>query len=817
MDETRAQAYLQLIQTLLTCPNGEEPQILQDNLELLDGGFLQACEVIAENLTQQGQENAASFLRNLASQLGQFLDGKDEGDSDNSEGENSQEYANFILELLQAEESYGGLAAVYPILRQRQHLLNLRFAETLQQVAQNLIADENAETIAFIVAIIENLSIHISDFPLGSRANNLEIAITGYQIVLNNLQPGSEKFAQTQNNLANAYSNRIRGEKAENIELAIASYTAALTIYKSDAFPEKWAMTQNNLATAYSDRITGEKAENIELAIKSYTAALTIRTPEAFPEDWAMTQNNLATAYSNRIRGDKAENIELAIASYTAALTIYTLDAFPEDWAMTQNNLATAYSDRIRGDKAENIELAIAFYTAALTIRTLDAFPQDWAMTQNNLAAAYTYRIRGEKAENIELAIASYTAALTVYKPDAFPEKWAMTQNNLATAYRNRIRGDKAENIELAIASYTAALTIRTPEAFPEDWAMTQNNLATAYSDRIRGDKAENIEQAIASYTAALTIYTPEAFPEDWAMTQENLAYTYIDLKDNLAAIQHLCSALEILTPSSFPLSCLKAGRNLGNFAFELQDWENAIYGYENAITAAEQSREWATSQRSKRQILEDALPIYEKMVLACIHLQRYETALLTVERSKSRTLIELLDNANLYPKNSTPAQKQQLTQLRRQIASLQQQLDTNQPPEETETTTDTNTDTLKEKSSISTPEPPQTSDSHLEAQLKTLQQQITQLLREINDPDFNLTQRVIPQLPDFSQFLDSQTALIEWYLPPNPDSGFHVFIVTNPIGDPPKSPLRRGTLSEEDPPLVSRELPVPPLTKGGL
>ena len=57
MEETRAQAYQQLIQTLLTCPKVDEPQILQDNVELLDRGFLQACEVIAENLTQQGQEN----------------------------------------------------------------------------------------------------------------------------------------------------------------------------------------------------------------------------------------------------------------------------------------------------------------------------------------------------------------------------------------------------------------------------------------------------------------------------------------------------------------------------------------------------------------------------------------------------------------------------------------------------------------------------------------------------------------------------------------------------------------------------------------
>ncbi|MGB3264763.1 MAG: hypothetical protein WBA89_12520, partial [Microcoleus sp.] len=96
MDETRAQAYLQLINTLLTCPNGEEPQILLANLALGDSGFLQVCEVVAENLAEEGQENHANFLRNLASQLRQFLGMNDEGDSDNSEGKNPQEYANFI-------------------------------------------------------------------------------------------------------------------------------------------------------------------------------------------------------------------------------------------------------------------------------------------------------------------------------------------------------------------------------------------------------------------------------------------------------------------------------------------------------------------------------------------------------------------------------------------------------------------------------------------------------------------------------------------------------------------------------------------------
>ncbi|WP_293148316.1 MULTISPECIES: tetratricopeptide repeat protein [unclassified Microcoleus] len=430
-DETRTQAYLQLIQTLLAFPNGDEPQILQNNSELLDRGFLETCESVAATLAGKGQENPASFLRNLASQLGQFLDPRDQGDSDDSEGENSQEYANFILELLQAEQdSNSDIKIIYAMLAGRQHLLNHRFAETLYQVAEKLIA-ENPEAIESILATLESLSMDISNFPLGSRANNLEIAITGYEIVLTNREPGSEKFAQTQNNLAVAYSNRIRGEKADNIERAIASYNAALTVYTRDAFPQYWAMTQNNLAVAYSNRIREEKTDNIERAIASYNAALTVYTRDAFPPYWAMTQNNLGNAYYSRINGDRADNIEWAIASYNAALTVYTRDAFPQYWAMTQNNLGEAYSNRTMGDKAQNIEVAIEFYQNALQVYTLEAFPEYWATTQNNLGLAYSNRIRGDKAQNIELAKKCYENALTVRTLEAFPQEYTEILSNL--------------------------------------------------------------------------------------------------------------------------------------------------------------------------------------------------------------------------------------------------------------------------------------------------------------------------------------------------------------------------------------------------
>jgi CHAT domain-containing protein len=405
MDENRAQAYRQLIQTLLNCPNGEERQILEANLELVDSRFLQACEVVAKKLAETGQENQANFFLNLASQIRQLLGKNDDGDSDNSEGQNTQEYAKFIGELLQAEaESKGDIKVIYPMLVGRQHLLNARFAEILQQVAQKLIA-EHPEAIESILGNMGNLIIHISNFRLGKRANNLEIAITGYQILLSNWEPGSKNWALTQNNLAAAYRNRIRGEKAQNMELAIASYTAALTVYTRDAFPEYWALTQNNLAIAYTYRIRGEKAENMELAIASYTAALTINTRDAFPEKWALTQNNLGVAYNDRIRGEKAQNIELAEKCYHNALTIRTREAFPQEHTETKSNLGNLYRSN------QQWQLAYDTYAPAIeTVEFLRGEIQSGAETKQKLAEEWNKLYRGMVEVCIELK--HYTKAL---------------------------------------------------------------------------------------------------------------------------------------------------------------------------------------------------------------------------------------------------------------------------------------------------------------------------------------------------------------------------------------------------------------------
>nr|MDZ8282290.1 CHAT domain-containing protein [Nostoc sp. ChiSLP01] len=776
MNEQRLQDYYQLIQTLLSCPSGEKPEILAANTELLDAGFLRVLEPAVEYYSQQGDNNTASFLRDLVTQLSAAL---------NSPPEDIETYEQFLQDVLQATaQSNGNAQVIYPLLAANTDKLNQIFAEQLRRWATNTLAKaDRVEYSAAVIVIFSNL---IQQFPLGSKASNMEIAIAGYEIGLSVYTPSAfpENWAGMQNNLGEAYRKRILGQRAENIELAIAAYSAALEVYTRSAFPQQWAMAQNNLGIAYGDRILGNRAENIELAIAAFSAALKVRTRSAFPQDWAMTQNNLGIAYRNRILGERANNLELAIAAYSAALEVYTRNnTFPENWALVQNNLGIAYVDRILGERADNLELAIVAYSAALKVYTRNAFPENWATTQNNLGNAYSNRILGESTENIEMAIAAFSAALEVYTRKAFPENWAGTQNNLGEAYMNRILAEKAENIELAIAAYTAALEVYTKSAFPVDWAGTQNNLGVAYGERILGEPAENLELAIAADTAALEVYTRTTFPKDWAMTQINLgnAYSYRIVgkrAENLElAIAAYTAALEVYTDSTFPKDWAATQNNLGvayrkrilgepseNLELEIaafsaalevytrsafpqshaetllnlgisyqnkKQFDSAYKSFADAITTVESLRgEIISGDESKRKQAEEWNQLYRRMVEVCLELGKLTEAIEYVERSKTRNLVELIlerDFTSIFPQEVLT----KLEQLRDQIASGQYQLQNSKAKNPTALT------------------------QHL--------QQLRQQRQELQDSHLPVGSGF--KFDQFQETLDKDTVIIEWYI----------------------------------------------------
>jgi CHAT domain-containing protein len=815
--DDRQDAYLEVVRALLECEGGTEADILQAHPELVDDGLVMLLRNVAQMMAAENDHESAStieWLTNFAAQLAQTLGLDKEFNSEDTDSVSSE----FLMTVFQAiTQSNCDSQVIYPLFRDNLVLLNESLISVLITWHQNKFAEVDEDGKQFLAAVLGAFANLIQQFPLGSRLINVEIAIECYQLALSvyTLDAYPENWAATQNNLAGAYSNRIRGERAVNLEQAIERYQLALSVRTRDAYPEQWASTQMNLAVAYSQRIRGERAANLEQSIECYRLTLSVYTFDAYQEDWAITQNNLAVAYSERIRGERAANLEEAIECYRLALSAYTLDAYhedwastqmnlanayrnrirgeratnleqsiefyrlalsvytpetyPEDWARTQNNLAVAYSQRIRGERAANLEQSITRYELALSIRTRDAYPEQWAITQMNLAAAYSDRIRGERAANLEQSIACYELALSVYTLEAYPEDWAATQMNLANAYSQRIRGERAANLEQSIACYELALSVRTRNAYPEDWAMTQMNLANAYRESIRGERTANLEQAIECYEQALSIYTLNAYPELWAKTQENLAILYAEEGKNELAIECYQQALTIFTPTTFPINALNANRGLGNIYFTQGEWQLALDAYAVAIEAAETSRNWATNEDERQRIIREAISVYEHTIQAYINIGRIDLAITTSERARSRQLVDFMRTNDLYPDAEIPAEVRayfaEYEALERQIHNLKslEPTDNSNPTYQLTISNRTNRAFTKVSETVTA----------LEAQKQAVWRKIWAL-----DPELATKQQIAPiDLPTIQGLISTpNTAILSFY---TTDDDTHIFIIT--------------------------------------
>jgi CHAT domain-containing protein len=453
-------------------------------------------------------------------------------------------------------------------------------------------------------ALQNDFAIFLRRIPVGDRADNLEQAIAACEQALQvrTRQAMPFEWSLTMMNLANAYRNRIRGDQADNLEQAIAAYQQVLQVRTRQAMPLEWAETMCTLGIAYANRIRGDRADNFEKAIEAFQQALQVRTRQAMPVEWADAMHNLGNAYYDRIRGDRADNLEQAIAAYQQALQVTTRQAMPLAWAETMTYLAAAYSDRIQGDRADNLEQAIAACQQALQVRTRQATPAEWSTTMTHLAIAYRNRIRGDRADNLEQAIAAYQQILQVRTRQDMTLEWARTMSNLALAYADRIRGDRADNLEQAIAAYQQSLQVTTRQDMPFEWADTMNNLANAYMHRIRGDRADNLEQAIAAYQQVLQVRTRQAMPLEWAETMNNLAAAYTDRirgdrADNLEqAIAAYQQSLRVMTSQAMPVKWAATMSNLAT-AYADRIRGDRADNLEQAIAACQQALQVATRQ----------------------------------------------------------------------------------------------------------------------------------------------------------------------------------------------------------------------------
>ncbi len=261
--EERFKLYFQLIQQLLACPEGEELELLEANSDLFDLGLLFAMQWVANDFAENDNSNTSEWLPSFAQWLVQQM-------GFNSADEMYQEYLNCLFEILQAVAENPTAEVIYPLLKNHLEKLNLNLGFVLYTWAKETLSTVESEQAQAIARGIFNFGSLIRQFPVN---------------------------------------------KADNLELAIMAYQNALIILTQKDFPVDWAATQNNLGNAYTERIKEDRAQNLEQAIASYENALIIRTQKDFPVDCLQTARSLGNLHFDQ------GNWELAIQAYQKAIS----------------------------------------------------------------------------------------------------------------------------------------------------------------------------------------------------------------------------------------------------------------------------------------------------------------------------------------------------------------------------------------------------------------------------------------------------------------------------------------------------------------
>ncbi|CDM95454.1 CHAT domain-containing protein [Limnospira indica] len=908
MDEQQLQAYLSLIQELLTCRSGEEAAILSNHPELVDEGLVQVMRDEAEKRAQQGRGNVG-WLRDFADTIEAVnyelprLETKSTADALLDQGFQQYQQSQYS----QAWESLQQSLALYEDIGDKANIAlcwgqlgcierdrgNWEEAEGLYQQSLALRTElgdragmatswgvlgdiqrnrgnwDEAEglyqqSLALSTELGDRAGMASSWGVLGdiqrNRGNWDEAERLYQQSLALRTELGDRKgMATSWGQLGDIQRNRGNWEEAERL------YQQSLALRTELGDRSGMATSWGVLGDIQRNRGNWEEAERL------YQQSLALRTELGDRKGMATSWGVLGDIQRNRGNWDEAEGLyqqSLALrtelgdragmatswgvlgdiqrnrGNWEEAERLYQQCLAIETELGDRAGMATSWG--VLGDiqrNRGNWEEAERLYQQSLALSTELGDRAGMATSWGQLGGIQQLRGNWEEAERL------YQQSLALRTELGDRKGMATTWGSLGDIQRNRGNWEEAErlyqqslalrtelgdragmaavwgvlgdiqnlrgNWEEAERLYQQSLALRTElgdragmaavwgvlgdiQNLRGNWEeaerLYQQSLAlrTELGDRswmaavwgVLGDIQRfrgNWDEAERLYQQCLEVMTELGDRAGMADVYNVLAFVHQHLNRIPEALAAWKEGLTICPPDRFPLEALDIGRNLGDAAFEIQDWDTAIYGYEAAIEAVETRCTFTDSYSEKQQRREAAVDLYPQLVQACINAEDIGKALASVERSKSRNLIELLSNRDLYPKGDIPPELlKQLDRLRREVTAKQRLIETLETP-----TNPDNQDIggLGQRGSSAANFTPEVMNS-LRQEYEQAQKDLSQLLETINtyDPNFSLTQRVPHiQFSKIQELLDKDTLLMEWYLSPQ---GIYTFIVRGETGE---------------------------------
>ncbi|NET55917.1 MAG: tetratricopeptide repeat protein [Symploca sp. SIO2E6] len=550
----------------------------------------------------------------------------------NSLGEKQKalEFYNQALPLLRAVRDRGGEAAilnniggVYSSLGEKQKALEY-FKQALPLFQVEGDRGMEAYTLYNIGSVYDDL---------GEKQKALEYFKQALPLFQALADRGME--ARTLHDIGSVYNDL--GEKQQALEY----FKQALPLFQVVRDRRREALTLHNIGSVYDG--LGEKQQALEF----YNQALSIRRAEGDRGGEAVTLNNIGAVYDGL--GEKHKALEF----YNQALSLSQAEGDRGGEAVTLNNIGLVYSSL--GEKQKALDL----FNQALPLLRADGNREVEAATLNNIGLVYS------SLGNKQKALEFYNQALPLLSAVGDRSGEAGTLNNIGRIYYSL--GEKQRALEY----FNRALSLSQAEGDKGRDALILNNIGLVYSS------LGNKQKALEYYNQVLPLLSAVGDRGGKATTLNNIGRVYDDLGEKQKALEYYNWAL--------PLSHAVGDRDmeaiiLNNIAWVRYDQgklTKAITYIEAAVDIIESLRtkiaspELRTSYFASRQ---DSYKLYIDLLMQ-LHQQNpnqgYDAKALHVsERSRARSLIELLTEANADIRQGVEPQ------LLEQERTLQQKLD---------------------------------------------------------------------------------------------------------------------------------------------
>jgi hypothetical protein len=299
MNQQRLKAYLNLIQGLLDCPNGEEWILLRQHEDLVNPELVEVMEQVATQLAAEGNSKAAKFLHNWAGQLHHILTTTARPPANEDK---SQAYLELIQSLLNCPKG-----SETEILAANQELIGPGLVQTMKQVASQALSQGDRETAGFLSNLAAQLNrswLEAHEFKPQLAKENAEAKISPQvQQKLEELTPTPEPVPSSPQ--IDTATDRLITEQLTAIAQSLAKLNEILASRSAPTDPlwylEKleractshWLLTTEEVEQLIGTKPESHKDENIyQRGCWIFTKAGKIGSQTA----WRVTKNNVDNA-----------------------------------------------------------------------------------------------------------------------------------------------------------------------------------------------------------------------------------------------------------------------------------------------------------------------------------------------------------------------------------------------------------------------------------------------------------------------------------------------------------------------------------------